>query len=148
MKAAKIDAGVVVNAIIVPDAETAERFDAVPCPDEVGIGWGYDGAAFVAPSQTNPLAALSEEDFADHTRAACRSRILSICSASAQANMAAFITAGMAVDGDVAAYQGVVKWIDEMRAASKKIISERSNFLDDGAWPSLNKKSTAFAARF
>lgn len=43
-----IENGVVAN-VIVADPEFAASVSAIPCADEAGPGWLYDGAAFIAP---------------------------------------------------------------------------------------------------
>ncbi len=39
-----------VENVIVADAEFAANVGAVACPDEVGIGWTFDGASWAAPA--------------------------------------------------------------------------------------------------
>ena len=46
MRSALIDAGVVVNVIV------GEIEGSVPCPDDVSVGWTFDGAPYHPPAPT------------------------------------------------------------------------------------------------
>lgn len=53
MRYAIIEMGVVTN-LILADLEFASTIGAVPCPNEVNIGWNYDGITFFAPLTLAP----------------------------------------------------------------------------------------------
>jgi hypothetical protein len=96
-----IEAGVVVNAIMLDDEATPADFGAVHGPDGVGIGWSFDGADWVAPAEM-VVPAPSLEDL----RAAAKAGV----DATAEAYRLTFITAG---SGQVMAY---IQKLDEARA--------------------------------
>ena len=49
-----VDAGVVVNSIVLADDADPAAFGAVLGPDAAGIGWTYDGANWTAPPSPDP----------------------------------------------------------------------------------------------
>ena len=55
MRSAIIADGIVINII------KGQIADSVPCGNEVGIGWLYNGEEFTAPPQPEPPAPTSEE---------------------------------------------------------------------------------------
>ena len=46
--------GITVSNVIVADADFAVSVGAVACPDDVGIGWTYDGTNWAAPAPKPP----------------------------------------------------------------------------------------------
>lgn len=55
MRCAIVEDGVAVNVIL---ADVPEDFGAIPCPDEVSVGWLYDGNTWTAPpkeSEDDPI---------------------------------------------------------------------------------------------
>lgn len=54
MRQAIIENGVVVNIALVADGD--------PCPDEVAIGWTYDGTDFLPPPSVVPAPSASDVD--------------------------------------------------------------------------------------
>jgi hypothetical protein len=55
MRAAQVNEdGLVVNVILVEEDEL-EAFDAIPCPDEVGPDWTYDGSDWTPPDDYDPV---------------------------------------------------------------------------------------------
>lgn len=59
MRNAIVEKGVVVNVIL------GEIDGSIPCPEEVGIGWTYDGSSFAPPERANQtLAVLKQEKVA------------------------------------------------------------------------------------
>lgn len=48
MRSAIVENGVVTNVIM------GEIEGSIPCPEEVSVGWRYDGSAFTAPPQPDP----------------------------------------------------------------------------------------------
>jgi hypothetical protein len=54
MRAAQIDETGLVSNVIVVMEDQAEAFGAIPCPDEVGPGWTYDGTTFSPPPAPPP----------------------------------------------------------------------------------------------
>jgi len=60
MRVAIVEEGVVTN-VIVADELTEPNW--VECPDEVGVGWTYDGETFMAPPpEPLPPGALTQTD--------------------------------------------------------------------------------------
>jgi len=49
MRGAKIENGVVVNLWIVPSLTAFEGIDLILAPNEVLVGWSYNGLDFIAP---------------------------------------------------------------------------------------------------
>lgn len=55
MKSAKVESGVVVNVAV------GKAKDCIECPENVSIGWSYDGTEFTAPAP-NPVKQPTTED--------------------------------------------------------------------------------------
>lgn len=53
-----IDAGVVVNAIVLADAADPSEFGAIPGPEDASIGWAFDGETWTAPEQPSGKVTL------------------------------------------------------------------------------------------
>ncbi|MDI7864285.1 hypothetical protein MRS76_20305 [Rhizobiaceae bacterium n13] len=57
MRCAVVESGEVVNVIL---AEQPNDFGAIPCSDEVCIGWGYQAGEFVSPAAVVPPPPIPE----------------------------------------------------------------------------------------
>lgn len=52
MRAVQIDNGIVINLLEVPSLTAFDGMTLITAPDNVGMGWSYDGTDFTAPALT------------------------------------------------------------------------------------------------
>lgn len=68
MRAARIESGIVADLWIVPSLTAFEGVTLIEAPNDVGMGWLYDGSVFTAPADTR-----TDEEIASAARSKRRS---------------------------------------------------------------------------
>ncbi len=79
----------------------------------------------------------------------CQRRIYAVASQTCQMNMTAWIASGQADEGERAAFNAALAWVQAMRAACADLIAAgEAAFADDRSWPTCPTAAVTLAARF